>query len=212
MTQEEIVTELGRRGVVAVVRGSSPQGAVAAGRALAEGGVTAIEVTFTVPRAAEAIRELAADERLLVGAGTVLTRRQAHEAVAAGARYLLAPNLAADVTEAARELDTVLLPGVMTPTEVAAAMREHRVVKLFPADLGGPGYLKALRGPFPDLRAIPTGGVTADNIAAWLGAGALAVGAGGDLCPPASVDALDAADLRRRAERYAEALRAARAA
>lgn len=210
MTGRQIAAELERRGIVAVVRGGSPQAATAAARALADGGVTAVEVTFTVPRAAEAIRAIAADERLLVGAGTVLTRGRAHEAVAAGARYLIAPNLDLDVAEAARELDTPLLPGALTPTEVAAAMRHHALVKLFPGDLGGPAYLKALRGPFPDLRAVPTGGVRADNVGAWLAAGAVAVGAGGDLCPPAAVDAFDGDEIRGRAERYVAALREAR--
>ena len=103
------------------------------------------------------------------------------------------------------------MPGVLTPTEVAAALRRHPLVKLFPAGLGGPGLLRALRGPFPDLRAIPTGGVTADNLGEWLAAGAVAVGAGSDLCPPELADARDAAEIWRRAERYADALREARA-
>jgi 2-dehydro-3-deoxyphosphogluconate aldolase / (4S)-4-hydroxy-2-oxoglutarate aldolase len=206
-----LAAELEQRGIVAVVRCGSPDAAVAAARALADGGVTAIEVTFTVPGADEAIRLLAAHERLLVGAGTVLTRDQARTAAAAGARYLVAPNLDPEVADAADELALPLVPGVLTPTEVAAAQRRHPLVKLFPAGLGGPGLLRALRGPFPDLRAIPTGGVTADNLGEWLAAGAVAVGAGSDLCPPELADAIDVAEIRRRAERYARALREARA-
>jgi 2-dehydro-3-deoxyphosphogluconate aldolase/(4S)-4-hydroxy-2-oxoglutarate aldolase len=206
----ELAEELRDRGVVAVVRGPSARAAVVAARALARGGITAIELTFTVPSAEEAIAELAGEEGLLVGAGTVLDADQARAAVAAGARYLVAPNLDPAVVEAARELGAPLLPGALTPTEVAAAMRVAPVVKLFPAGLGGPAHLGALRGPFPGLRAVPTGGVSADNLADWLDAGALAVGAGSDLCPAEAVAAGDEDALRARAERYAAALRAAR--
>jgi 2-dehydro-3-deoxyphosphogluconate aldolase/(4S)-4-hydroxy-2-oxoglutarate aldolase len=203
--------ELERRGVVAVVRGGSAEAAAAAARALAEGGVTAVEVTYTVPGAADALRSLAAERDLLVGAGTVLTPEQAREAVAAGARFLVAPNFDEAVVRAAAELGAPLLPGVLTATEVAAAMRACPVVKLFPAGTGGPSHLRALRGPFPGLRAVPTGGVSADNLGEWLAAGAIAVGAGSDLCPAAAVDAFDHDEIRRRARRYRSALDAARA-
>ncbi len=202
-----IVDELRRRRIVAVVRGGSATAAEAAARALADGGVTAIEVTFTVPGACEAIAALASERDLLIGAGTVLTAHDAHAAVAAGARYLIAPNFDPTVADAADALGVPLLPGVLTPTEVAAARRRCSIVKVFPASLGGPGYLRALRGPFPDLLAVPTGGVSVDNAAEWLAAGALAVGAGGDLCPPGSVDAGDTDELRRRARAYVEAVR-----
>ena len=209
MTHARLVAELERRRVVAVVRCGSADAAVAAAGAIADGGVTAIEVTFTVPGAARAVAQLAGDDRLLVGAGTVLTPDEAHDAVAAGARYLIAPNFDPGVAAAALELGTLLIPGALTPTEVAAARRAHPLVKLFPAGYGGPEYLRALRGPFPDLRAIPTGGVTAENAGAWLAAGAVAVGAGSDLCPAALADAGALAELRSRAERYVSAVQEA---
>lgn len=201
-----IAEELRRRGIVAVIRGSRAEAAAAAGRALADGGITAVEVTFTVPGACEAVAELAAAPELLVGAGTVLTPEQAREAVAAGARYLVAPNLDPAVVDAADALGVPLLPGVLTPTEVAAAMPRCPVLKVFPASFGGPAYLRALRGPFPGLNAVPTGGVSAENLGEWLAAGALAVGAGGDLCPPSAVDAGDLDAIRARARAYARAL------
>ena len=210
MTGHELGRDLAERGILAVVRASSANRAVAAGNALAEGSVTAIEVTFTVPDAALAIARLAADNSLLVGAGTVLTRDQAAAAVQAGARFLVSPHLDDDLLDAAEELGVPALPGVFTPTEVARAMRRCSLVKLFPASLGGPALLDALRGPFPDLAAIPTGGVDSANLGDWLAAGAIAVGAGSDLCPPGAVEAEDADALRTHAERYAAALATAR--
>jgi len=211
MTGHELRRDLAERGILAVVRAGSADRAVAAGHALAEGSVTAIEVTFTVPDAVLAIARLAADDSLLVGAGTVLTPDQVAAAVQAGARFVVSPHLDDRVMDAAEELGVPAVPGVFTPTEVATAMRRCSLVKLFPASLGGPELLSALRGPFPDLAAIPTGGVDSANLGDWLAAGAIAVGAGADLCPAGAVEAADADALRGRAERYVAALAAARA-
>ena len=128
----------------------------------------------------------------------------------AGARFVVSPHLDERVLDAAEELGVPALPGVFTPTEVARAMRRCSLVKLFPASLGGPALLSALRGPFPDLAAIPTGGVDTANLGDWLAAGAIAVGAGADLCRPGAVEAEDADALRAHAERYVAALAAAR--
>jgi 2-dehydro-3-deoxyphosphogluconate aldolase/(4S)-4-hydroxy-2-oxoglutarate aldolase len=211
MTGDELRRDLADRGILAVVRASSARRALAAGQALAEGSVTAIEITFTVPDAPLAIARLAADDSLLVGAGTVLTPDQAAAAVDAGARFLVSPHLDDRVLDAADELGVPALPGVLTPTEVARATQRCPLVKLFPASVGGPGLLAALRGPFPELGVVPTGGVNSRNLGDWLAAGAVAVGAGADLCPPAAVEAGDAEALRGHAERYAAALAAARA-
>jgi 2-dehydro-3-deoxyphosphogluconate aldolase / (4S)-4-hydroxy-2-oxoglutarate aldolase len=206
MTGERLRAELAQRGIVAVLRAGSAQRAVVAARALAEGGVTAIEVTFTVPDAPAAIAELAADEALLVGAGTVLRPDQAEAAIDAGARFVVSPNLDEQVLDAAESRGVPALPGVLTPTEVARAARRCSLVKLFPASLGGPALLAALREPFPELAFVPTGGVTAGEMGDWLRAGAAAVGAGGDLCPREAIEAGDTDLLRARAERYAAAL------
>jgi 2-dehydro-3-deoxyphosphogluconate aldolase/(4S)-4-hydroxy-2-oxoglutarate aldolase len=201
----DLRSELEQRRIVAVLRAGSAARAVAAGQALAAGGITMLEVTFTVPDATEAIERLAADDSLLIGAGTVLTAAEARAAVRAGARFLVSPHLDHAVLDAAEQLGVPALPGVLTPTEVAAASRRSSVVKLFPASLGGPAFLRALRGPFPDLDFVPTGGVDAGNLADWLAAGALAVGAGSDLCPPADVDRGDLRGLRERAMAYVDA-------
>lgn len=205
-----VVEELRTRGVVAVVRAASPALAVTAARALADGGVTAIEVTYTVPDAGEAIAELARDERLLVGAGTIASEAQAREAVAAGARYLVSPHACAAAFDVAEEAGIPALPGVFTPSEVVAAAARARLLKLFPANVGGIGLLKSLRGPFPDLSFMPSGGVSADNLGAWLAAGAVAVSAGGSLAPAAAVAAGDAATLTASARRWSRALADAR--
>jgi 2-dehydro-3-deoxyphosphogluconate aldolase/(4S)-4-hydroxy-2-oxoglutarate aldolase len=205
VTDEQLRAELAERGIVAVLRAGSAERAVAAARALAEGGVTAIEVTFSVPEAPSAIAELATDESLLVGAGTVLSADQVDAAVHAGAQFVVSPNLDKQVLDAAQGRSVPALPGVLTPSEVARAARRCSLVKLFPASLGGPAFLAALREPFPGLAFVPTGGVTAGGIGGWLRAGAAAVGAGGDLCPRDAIEAGDVELLRARARRYAAA-------
>ena len=205
MTGERLRAQLAERGILAVLRAGSAKRAVAAARALAEGGVTAIEVTFSVPDAPAAIAELAADEALLVGAGTVLSADQVEAAIGAGARFVVSPNLDEQVLDAAESGGVAALPGVLTPTEVARAARRCSLMKLFPASLGGPALLAALREPFPDLAFVPTGGIGVGEIGDWLRAGAVAVGAGGDLCPHEAIEAGDTGLLRARARRYADA-------
>ncbi len=178
---------LEQAGLVAVVRARSAADAVEVSEALADGGVRAIEVAFTTPDAAEAIATLA--ERLagraVVGAGTVVSRSQADEAIAGAAAFLVSPGVDADVVGHVRAAGHAILPGVATPTEVMAAARHGlRALKLFPGSLGGPDHLRALRGPFPGVRFMPTGGVSLASIPAWFGAGAFAVGIGERLAPP----------------------------
>jgi 2-dehydro-3-deoxyphosphogluconate aldolase/(4S)-4-hydroxy-2-oxoglutarate aldolase len=192
--------------VLAVIRADSADAAVQAGRALAAGGIRALEVAFTTPDALAAIRELAADEELFVGAGTVLSGDQASAAIDAGAAFLVSPSLVPDALAVARAAGVLALPGALTPTEVVAAAELADVVKLFPASLGGVSYLKALLAPLPDLHIVPTGGVSAANATEWLAAGALAVGAGGDLCPPALIAEGEFGELTNRARSYREAL------
>ncbi|MGD9736498.1 MAG: bifunctional 4-hydroxy-2-oxoglutarate aldolase/2-dehydro-3-deoxy-phosphogluconate aldolase [Solirubrobacterales bacterium] len=192
--------------VIAVVRADSPQAAVDAASALAEGGVRAVEITFTTPEATRAIERLRDRDELFVGAGTVRTVPQAEAAIGAGAEFLVSPGLSFDVLAVARREAVAAIPGALTPTEVDAASEWSQVIKLFPASVGGPSYLRALSGPFPDLRLIPTGGVSVSNLGEWRGAGAFALGAGSDLCPPAAIAAGDFAELTRRAGAYRAAL------
>lgn len=170
--------------LVMVVRAPGPEAARTAIAAARAGGVTAIEVTFTVPDAVSIIRELAAEPDLVVGAGTVLTVEQAEAALEAGATFLVSPGLDEAVTSLAVERDVLVLPGVLSATEVMRALALGALaVKLFPGDAVGPSYVKALRGPFPGLAVIPSGGVNAQNAADWIAAGAVAVGMAGSLSP-----------------------------
>jgi 2-dehydro-3-deoxyphosphogluconate aldolase / (4S)-4-hydroxy-2-oxoglutarate aldolase len=171
--------------------------------ALVEGGVHLLEVTLDTPGALDAIERAAGNGRS-IGAGTVVTAEQVRACADAGAAFVVSPGLVLEVVEAAAGLGIEALPGVLTPTEVQQATSHGaQTVKLFPASLGGPDYLRSLRGPFPTVGLVPTGGVGIDQVAAYLAAGATAVGLGGALvgtAPPAS-----------RAERDAIVARASRA-
>lgn len=179
---------IGDLGVIAVVRGATCADAVEVSSALIEGGVLGIEVTFTTPEAHCAMRELNEEygDRILLGAGTLTIPEQIELSVAAGTRFLVSPGCDPELLSLMRATELAVLPGVMTPSEVMLARGLGvEVVKLFPGSLGGPSYLKALKGPFPKLSFVPTGGVSAENIADWFAAGAFAVGVGGALAPSA---------------------------
>jgi 2-dehydro-3-deoxyphosphogluconate aldolase/(4S)-4-hydroxy-2-oxoglutarate aldolase len=189
--------------VLAVLRAPSADSAVRAADALVAGGITGLEITYSTPDAPGVIRTLADryGDVIYLGAGTVTTPDQARRAADAGAAFLVSPGTRPDLTAAMKATGLVVMTGALTPSEVMAATEyEVDVVKIFPASLGGPGYLRSLRGPFPDVPLMPTGGVTPDNIDDWFAAGAIAVGAGSDL--------VSAADLA--ADRYDEVERKAR--
>ncbi|MGZ0710335.1 bifunctional 4-hydroxy-2-oxoglutarate aldolase/2-dehydro-3-deoxy-phosphogluconate aldolase (plasmid) [Coraliomargarita sp. W4R53] len=201
-------------GVLAVLRAPSSAIALDAIDALVRGGISGIEVTYSTPDTAEviAIAKARYGESAYIGAGTVTTGAQAREAADAGAAFLVSPGTLAELAGEMRATGVVTMTGALTPSEVM--MAQHLgvdVVKIFPASLGGPAYLGALRGPFPTANLMPTGGVTPENLAAWFAAGAVAVGAGGDLVPGKALASSDFAEIERRAVLFAEALRAVRA-
>jgi 2-dehydro-3-deoxyphosphogluconate aldolase/(4S)-4-hydroxy-2-oxoglutarate aldolase len=196
--------------VVAVLRGDDPQHVVRAGVALHEAGITCLEVTFTTPRATEAIgrlRELLPESAAL-GAGTVLDAREAGEALAAGATFLVSPAPCPDVVEAGVRAGLPVLPGAFTPGEVLGAWRSGAsAVKLFPAATGGTRHLRDLRAPLPGIPFIPTGGIAVTDAADYLAAGAIAVGLGSALTGP--LDGRDGDDvLRDRARKLLDSLAA----
>lgn len=202
-----------RSGVLAVLRAPSARVAVSAAEALIRGGVTGIEITYSTPDAAAAIRELAAPGRgdVVVGAGTITDPAQADEAARAGAAFLVSPGTRPHLVAAMRDTGRVVMAGALTPTEVMLALElQADVVKVFPAALGGPAYLRALRGPFPQAPLMPTGGVSAENLTEWFRAGAIAVGAGGELCPSADLAAGRFDEIERRGRAFAAALAALR--
>jgi 2-dehydro-3-deoxyphosphogluconate aldolase/(4S)-4-hydroxy-2-oxoglutarate aldolase len=185
MTPEQVLERIGQVGIVPVVRASSREQALDAAEAIEAGGIPVVEITMTVPDALRTIREVVRriGQRVLVGAGTVSNAVQARECLEAGAAFLVSPGLSLPVVELARAHGALAIPGALTPTEVMAAREAGAgVIKIFPCgSVGGAKYLKALAGPFPDLRFIPTGGVSPANIAEFFAAGAFAVGMGSDL-------------------------------
>jgi 2-dehydro-3-deoxyphosphogluconate aldolase/(4S)-4-hydroxy-2-oxoglutarate aldolase len=199
-------------GLLAVVRGESRGAAVEVSEALVEGGVLGIEITFTTPEALRVIHDLNEDygDRILLGAGTVTTHEQVEQAAEVGATFLVSPGCDPNLLPAMLGTGLLVLPGILTPSEVMLARGLGAgAVKLFPGSSGGPSYLKALRGPFPDVPFVPTGGVSLENIDDWFAAGAFAVGAGGALAPP-SLESRDRDEVVENARRFAEAVRAAR--
>ncbi len=199
-------------GLLAVVRGESRGAAVEVSEALVEGGVLGIEITFTTPEAPQAIRDLDDEygDRILLGAGTVTTHEQVEQAAEAGATFLVSPGCDLNLLPAMLETGLLVLPGTLTPSEVMLARGLGAgAVKLFPGSSGGPSYLKALRGPFPDVPFVPTGGVSLENIVDWFAAGAFAVGASSALAP-SSLESRDRDEVVENARQFAEAVRAAR--
>jgi 2-dehydro-3-deoxyphosphogluconate aldolase/(4S)-4-hydroxy-2-oxoglutarate aldolase len=206
VTPEAVLDRLFERRVVAVLRASSAEHLPAVAEVLVESGVDAVEVTLTTPGAVDALHDLA--ERLgdaaLVGAGTVLDEQQAVETIAAGARFLISPIVDQAVLRTGLAASVPVFPAALTPTEFALALRAGAgLVKLFPASTVGPAYLRALRGPFPDLRAMPTGGVSIESVPDWLAAGAAVVGLGGPLIGD-SIAGGSLEELGRRARRLVE--------
>jgi len=202
-------------GIVAVVRSESPDQLSRVVRALAEGGVTAAEITFTVPDALDVIRQVRKDlgDAIVLGAGTVLDPETARAALLAGAEYIVGPAVNLDVIRLCRRYDKVIMPGAFTPTEVIAAWEAGAdVVKIFPSDLGGPSYIKALRGPLPQVRMMPTGGVDLATAGAFLRAGACCLGVGGSLVEPKAVASGDFDRIRDLAGQFAAIVRDFRAA
>jgi len=179
--------------LVGIVRLDDLEQAVAAASRAVDAGLEVIEVTFTLACAARAIERLRRDHpEALVGAGTVRQLAQLEEAAAAGAQFLVAPGLNPTLVEAARRRELPLLPGVFTASEVDMGLRlGAELLKLFPAEPSGPGYLAAMLQPFPEAKLVPTGGITAANAAAYLDAGAVAVAMGSSLFPAARIGAED---------------------
>jgi len=193
-------------GIVAVVRSEHAEPLVKVASALAEGGVTAVEITFTVPDAPDVIREVrrAMGDRVVLGAGTVLDAETARIALLAGAEYLVSPVVNPDVIRLARRYGKLVIPGAYTPTEILGAWEAGAdVVKVFPADAGGPAYLKAIRGPLPQIRLMPTGGVDLTTADAFLKAGAVCLGVGSALVEPKAVANGDFGRIRELAAEFA---------
>lgn len=192
-------------GIVAVVRSADSQQLVDVVRALVDGGVTVAEITMTVPGALEVMAQVrkALGDRVLLGAGTVLDPETARAVLLAGAEYIVAPTVNLDVIRLCQRYDKLVMPGAFTPTEVLTAWEAGAdIVKVFPAEVVGPAYFKALRGPLPQIRLMPTGGVDLKTAGEFLKAGACCLGIGSQLVEPAAVANRDFARLRDLAGQY----------
>ena len=200
-------------GIVAVVRAPDPAGLVEVIRVLAAGGVNVAEVTLTVPNALEVIREAkkALGDSVLLGAGTVLDPETCRAALLAGAEFIVSPTINLEVIQICRRYDKLVMPGAFTPTEVLTAWEAGAdIVKVFPAEVVGPAFFKAMRGPLPQIRLMPTGGVDLNTAADFLKAGACCLGIGSQLVDPKLVAAKAFDQLRDRAAKYVEVVRRAR--
>ena len=202
------VATLREVGIIPIIRASSADVVVPVAEALLQAGLPIVEITLTVPNAIAAIAAVAKrfSGKLLVGAGTVTDAETAQRAVDAGAEFIVTPCLVREVIEAAQRADVAVLPGALTPGEVFEAHRlGGDMVKIFPVQsVGGAAYLRALRGPFPDIPLVPTGGVTLENVGEMFKAGAAAVGVGTELISQ------DYAAIGARAKQFLAAVRKAR--
>lgn len=209
-----VTAALERSGVVAVIRMKDAAKVQAVVDAIAEGGVRAIEVTMTVPGAIDLIRSLAPrmPAGFLFGAGTVLDPVTAAKVIDAGAQFIVSPVFRRSLIAACHERQVPVTPGCFTPTEILDAWDAGAdIIKVFPATALGPGYIKDVRAPLPQVKLMPTGGVTVDNAGEWIKAGAVAVGVGTALLDTRAIENGDYAALRARAERIVANVNAARA-
>jgi len=212
MARGDVVRRMEATGVVAVVRLTDPAVGEDVARALIAGGVDAIEITMTVPRAAELIETLVeALPNALIGAGTVTTPETARTVIDAGAKFVVSPVYRPRLVEACHERGVASMPGCFSPTEILAAWDQGAdLIKIFPATSLGPSFIKDLRGPFPSIKVMPTGGVSRDNAADWIRAGAAAIGVGSALVDPKAVEARRFDDIMARARAFVDAVRGAR--
>lgn len=192
-------------GIVAVVRSPDSGQLVEVVRALADGGVAVVEITMTVPDALGVLRQVrqALGERVLLGAGTILDTQTARAALLAGAEYLVAPTLNLDVIRLCQRYSKLVMPGALTPTEILTAWEAGAdIVKVFPAEVVGPAFFKAMRGPLPQIRLMPTGGVDLTTAGDFLRAGACCLGLGSQLVEPRAVAEGDFDRIRDLARQY----------
>src|SRR5436190_6891284 len=215
MSKETQLRQVLDGGIVAVVRSPDSQQLVEVVRALADGGVTVVEITMTVPNALEVVRQVrqALGERVLLGAGTILDPETARAALLAGAEFLVAPTVNLDVIRLCRRYDKLVMPGAFSPTEILSAWEAGAdIVKVFPADVLGPAFFKAMRGPLPQIRLMPTGGVDLNTAASFLKAGACCLGVGSQMVEPKAVAAGNFARIGELARQYVQIVRDTRAA
>ena len=214
MTIEDVIRRIGEIGIVPVVRAATVEDATRAVEAICAGGIPILEITMTVPNATSVIRHVVREHgnSALIGAGTVTTGEQAEQCIRAGAEFLVSPGMSTHVLAVAQACAKLAIPGALTPTELMHAQDNGaKLIKIFPCgNVGGAKYLQSLRGPFPNVALIPTGGVSASNATDYIAAGAFALGVGGDLINAAALREGNLAKITQAAHELVEAVRAAR--
>jgi 2-dehydro-3-deoxyphosphogluconate aldolase/(4S)-4-hydroxy-2-oxoglutarate aldolase len=213
MSKQTTLDTIRQLGLLSVLRGPSLDLTLQMVDALVAGGVRGIEITFTTPNALEVVKSLDRrfGDQILLGMGTLTKPEQVVAAKEAGARFLVSPHCEKSLAGAMKETGLPIMLGALTPSEVILSRKlGSDVVKLFPGSLGGPEYLKALRGPFPDIPIMPTGGVSQDNVSDWFAAGAFAVGAGSNLCPTALAQERRFGEITALAKAFIQAVASAR--
>lgn len=213
MEKSAVIQKVKELGLLAVIRGPSQDLTVQMVEALINGGVLGIEVTYSTPNAEEVVRTLSKKygDEILLGMGTLTRPEQAISAKEAGANFLVSPISERELVKAMVASGLATMAGAFTPTEVFQAYSLGTdVVKVFPGSLAGPSYIKALKGPFPYIPMMPTGGVNAGNVADWFAAGVVAVGAGSELCPPQLAKEGKFDEISRKAAEFVQVVKSAR--
>jgi 2-dehydro-3-deoxyphosphogluconate aldolase/(4S)-4-hydroxy-2-oxoglutarate aldolase len=213
MTRTEIRARIEEIGIIPSVRLSSADDALFAAQAVSSGGIPIVEVTMTVPGALRVIQELTRQSpQMIVGAGTILDMQMAQRCLDAGAAFLTSPGLDLEVMECGLKRDAVTIPGALTPTEVIAALKiGSDFVKIFPcSQVGGPSYIRALKGPFPQVPLIAAGGVNQQTVGDFVLAGAAAVGVGANLVQPDAIHSREPDRIRHLASRFVKLVTEAR--
>ncbi len=212
LDKEKVITKITDVGIVAVVRAESADIAKKITDACIAGGVAAIEMTFTVPQAHKVIEEIAKSykpEDIILGAGTVMDSETARIAILSGAQYIVSPYFNAETVKTCNRYRVACMPGAMTIKEVVEAMEAGAdIIKIFPGEAFGPKIIKAVKGPIPYAKMMPTGGVDVGNVHEWIKAGAVAVGAGGALTAGAKTG--DFASITRIGREFVEKIKEAR--
>ncbi len=214
MKKQDVLEKIKQLGLLAVIRGPSVDLTVQMVGALIKGGVLGIEITYSTPNAEEVVKTLAAQygDQIVLGMGTLTKPEQAESAIKAGANFLVSPISEPVLIKTMVDTGLLNMAGALTPTEVYQVYRLGTdVVKIFPGSLGGPAYIKALKGPFPYIPMMPTGGVSANNVADWFKAGVVAVGAGSELCPPELAKAGKFAEITQKAAEFVKIIQSSRA-
>ncbi len=214
MTKAEVLERVKQLGLLAVIRGPSADLTVKMVEALVAGGVLGIEVTYSTPDAESVVRKLSTmfADRIVLGMGTLTKPEQAKSAKEAGANFIVSPVCELTLVKSMVASGLLTMAGAFTPTEVLQTYNLGvDVVKIFPGSLGGPAYVKALKGPFPYIPMMPTGGVSSSNVAEWFATGVIAVGAGSELCPPQLAKEGKFDEITRRAAEFVQVVKSARA-